>query len=463
MRIRDKIITAACRTPDGIEWTTLRIKQDGPGRMEQSSCPMPRLDDPNEEALAELQVPAALAAHLEGDVTVALRTSELLMRTMAFPTADPAEIAAMARFQVDKVSPFPIEQLAVSQEILRDGGDSADVLMAAAKRNCIDAIGESFGNQGIHIHSIDARILGWLELMRAKRNLPEDNCEILVVDDGIDLTLVVLNNGLPLAFRSLDTDADDMNIVDELIYEIGYTLTTLDTIQDLPIPSAIHFWSLGDIPPPLRAKLSEKSGVKVLFYDLNSLPPLSQGIAERALQGPNRIELIPREWVDLQQRKQMLKQFALISGAIAAVWLVVLLAFFAVYKARDAKLAGIQAEADALRPMAEQALENRRKLQALKVYTDRSDSSLESLREVTRLLPRGDIEFVSFNYTKGKAVSLRGTSRSKNLVNDYFSSLAKSALFDGTKDVSTSLKTTKGIQRTVYSVTLPFPEQEAGQ
>jgi Tfp pilus assembly protein PilN len=460
MRIRDKIITAACRTADGIEWTSLKLRQEGNESVGQGAESIVLPDDVTAETLSTVELPAGLSEKLVGDVTVALRSSELLMRTMEFPTADPAEIVSMVGFQIDKVSPFSLDHLAVAHETLRSNGESAIVLMAAARRQAIDAIGDSFEKEGIRIHSMDARILGWLQLLQDKKTLSADGCEILVIEDGIDFTLVVLHEGLPFAFRSLHARIDDMGIAEELAYEIGYTLTTLDAEHELPAPKTIHFWTFCDVPPAMRTKLGEKTGLAVTYGDLGQLPPLSEGIIKRTVRPGNRIELIPREWVEHEQRKQLRKKFTLISSAIAALWLFVLLIFFVTYKARDIKLAHIQADAEAIRPAAEQALENRQKLKALKAYTDRSDSSLEALREVTRLLPVGDIEFVSFNYTKGKAISLRGTARDDDIVNDYFSSLNKSSLFAGTKEESVSTKTTKGVRRAVFSVTLPFPGKE---
>jgi len=337
------------------------------------------------------------------------------------------------------------------------------VLMAAAKRAQIDAIGDTFERAGIHIHSIDARVLGWLELLRSQEHIDSKGCEILIIDDGIDFTMAVLNDGIPISLRALHEDSDDMNVVEDLVHEISYTLTTLDAELDLPQPASIDIWNFESIPTALRTKLAEKSGLKIKHFDLGVLPPLSQGIIDRTLNLESRIELIPREWVEFKERKALQKKFGLISGILAAVWLFTMLVFFGIYKARDATLAGVRKKAEANRPQAEQALQNREKLKALKVYADRSDSSIESLREVTRLLPAGDIEFVSFNYTKGKAITLRGTARSANLANNYFSALNKSSLFDGTNNESVSTKTTKGVRRAIWNVTLPFPEEkEAG-
>jgi len=458
--IRDKTITAACRTPDGIEWTTLKIKQDGTESMRQNSMPLALPEELTEQELADVELPENLSEQIAGEVTVALRASELLMRTQEFPTNDPNEIAGMIGFQIDKVSPFPMDQLAVSHEILSTGETTACVLMAAAKRKIIDAIGDAFETKGVRIHSIDARALGWLQLLRDSGKLPETGCALLVISDGIDFVLMVLNESLPIVFRSLPTRIDDMTIVDELTYEIGYTLTTLDAELDLPKPTTLQMWSIEEIPSALCTKLSEKSGLEVTSHTLNELPPLSEGLLRRTRSTENRIELIPTEWVEHQKRQKLQKQFFMISGSIVAVWLLIMLVFTGIFKVRDLRLNAAKADAAAIAPAAQQAASNQKKLRALKEYSDRSDSSLECLREVTALLPAGDIEFVSYNYKKGDGVTLRGTARDDNIVYDFFKTLTKSELFERLRDQSVNTKTTKGVRRAVFSLKLELPAKE---
>jgi hypothetical protein len=462
IRIRDKITTAACRTENGIEWTTVTVNPDGVESMQQGHLPVVLPEEPTEEQLAALEFPTELAEDLEGDITLSLRTSGLLMRVMNFPTNDPDEIADMVGFQIDKVSPFPADQLAIAHEVLRTDENNATVLMVAAKRQNIDAIGDAFEKQGMHVHSIDARILGWQQLMREQDNLPHDGCEILLVNDGIDVVLTVFADGIPLAFRSLHAQVDDMDAVEELAYEIAYTLTTLDAEYDLPEPSAIRVWSIRELPAQFTAKLTKTSGIITSAHDLNILPPLSEGILRRAChaQGQGRIELIPREWVELQKRKTLIRKFSLISGGIAALWLFILLIFFSIYKVRDIALANANKRAEAIAPAATIAAENQEKLKKLTAYTDRSDSALECLREATRMLPAGDIEFGSYSYTKGKGVTLRGTAQNDDIVNDFFLKLSNSSLFDRLKDQSINTKTTKGIRRAIFSVTLALPAEE---
>jgi hypothetical protein len=464
MRIRDKIITAACLTQDAMEWTSLNIKQEETELVGHGSLPLERPEGERlEAAMVSAQLPDGMAEQLAGDLTVAIRTSELIMRTMEFPTADPEEIASMVGFQIDKVSPFPLDQLAVSHEILKQTENGALVLMVAARRDRIDNIGEIFEEKGIHIHSMDSRALGWLHLLKSDGHLDGTGCEILIIDDEVDFALMFLSDGLPVSFRSLHAKISDEGIVDELAHEIGYTLTTLDAEHDLPAPSAIAIWSLYELPSDVRDHLKEKSGLAIHCNDLATLPPLSSGIIARALHTENRIELIPREWVEHKKKKRLQKKFALISAAIVAVWLVFLLVFFSIYETRTIKLNRIQKRADAIVPAADKAFENREKLKALKIYTDRSNSALECLREVTHLLPPGDIEFASFNYNKGKGVTIRGSAEADDAVYDFFNSLTDSPLFVQLKDQSVNTRNTRGTQRSVFSATLMLPSVEEDQ
>lgn len=454
MRIRDKMITAACLTPGGIEWTTLKVHQDETERVEQHTQAFPGLED--------FELGDEVRERLQGDLTVSIRTSELLMRTMEFPTTDPEEIRGMVNFQIDKISPFPLDQLAISHEILEQtDNDSSRILMVAIKHECIDALGELFLSKGLHIHSIDARILGWLYLLRKEGHFADDSgCQVLIVDDGIDFALTVLLDGTPLAFRSLPPLDEARNAAEELAREIGYTLTMLDTEHDLPAPRSIAVWSHTALSSAVESELRTQTGLPVEQMNLASLPPLSEGILERTLQKKSRIELIPREWVE-HKKNQRLRKLSLISASVVGlIWLTVLLAFTAIYQTRAMALKRVQKREAALAPEANRAIQNRKKLLALESYADRSASAIECLREITRLLPAGDIEFVTYNYNLSKGVSLRGTAEGDDTVYEFFDALGESPLFSELKDQRINTKVTKGVQRSVFSTNLLLPAKE---
>ena len=143
---------------------------------------------------------------------------------------------------------------------------------------------------------------------------------------------------------------------------------------------------------------------------------------------------------------------------IAATWLILFTLFFAIYGVRSANLNRILSEVTDIAPAAKKAKDNSEKLKALQLYTDRSQSSLECLRELTILLPAGDIEFTSYNYSKSKGVTLRGSAINDDIVYEFFKKLASSPLFDELKNQSVNTRSTKGLQRAVFSVSLNLPK-----
>lgn len=460
MKMREKTITAVCRTIDGVEWSSWKIKPDGTEMVQQDGVPMEFSGDTAKDIAASIELPESVIEHLTGDITVPMRIAELLMRIMEFPSVDEEEITGMVRFQIDKISPYPQEHLAISHEILRQNEDTSLVLMVAAKRNCIDAVGDTFEDKGIRVHGIDARVLGWMRLLKDGGHMSPDTCEVFLIDDGIDFSLVVVDSGVPVSFYMLDTREITAQTAGALAGEIGYVLTSLDTERDLTAPAAIQIWNFNSLRAGVCDTLSATTGLAVHQYRLTTLPPLSEGIVRRTLHNKSRIELVPREWIEHEKRMQLRRQFTLIASSIVAVWLVVLLIFFSAYKIRHYQLRRSEKRLAAIAPEAQQAIENRQKLRALKVYTDRSSSALECLREVTEQLPPGNIEFGSYNYKKGKGVTLRGSAGNDEAVYDFFDALTDSMLFNQLKDQSVNAKTIKGVRTVVFNLSLDLPAEE---
>ena len=84
-QVREKTITAVCRTTDGIEWTSLKVKQDEAEQLQQEAVSIPFSGETAEEVIATLNIPDEVIEQIKGDITVPLRTAELLMRVMELP------------------------------------------------------------------------------------------------------------------------------------------------------------------------------------------------------------------------------------------------------------------------------------------------------------------------------------------------------------------------------------------
>jgi len=456
--MRERFFTAVNRTIDTIEWTVLRSKQDDAEVVHQDSMV---LTMQKEDSAAVL--PHKLIDNRKGNVIIPIPSSELLLRVMELPATDDDELANMTELQFDKISPFPVDQLTISFEALSRGDTTSIVLLAGARRSYIDQIGDEFNKLNISIQSMDVRVLGWLELLKNAEKIPDTGCVVLIIDDGLDFSLIILSEGIPLSIRSLERQEGGF-LSEELVYEIEYSLTTVEAEFDTEPAVRIHYWSSEEIPEEQCNAIAERCGIPVEMGYLTDLPPLSEGIAYRAhgLKS-QRIELIPREWINREKRKRQRRQFITAISVLAALWLIIMLSFTAMYQYRKFQLNKVRMRSAVIEQPAKIALENRQKLKQLEAYSDRSKSALECLREVTRLLPPGDIKFASFNYKKEKGVTLRGSAANDDIVYDFFDALSTSKLFERLKDQSVNTKTSRNIRRTVFSVTLVLPAGETGK
>jgi Tfp pilus assembly protein PilN len=442
-----------------VEWTVLRKSGGGNEIVHHNSLPFP--DDFFEQE-APPPVPAEtlarLRAEMSGPITVALSSSKLLMRVLELPSTDPNEIKGMVELQMDQCSPFSIDQLCLSYELLYQTEDHSRVLAVAAPRKMVDELGDFFKDGHIHIRSLDAVILAWWSVLALHTDVPREGQTLLFLEERAEFSMIVLNNGVPAHFRSLELfhDFEKESVQEEIIEELQHILISLETEYGPQTPDRIQIWSTSsNFPKKLTERLTSLCDGKVELKDLNDLPPLSQGLAERSIErSVSHIELVPREWVDLQRRRQFMKMSALAGSFILGCWLLVVSIAALVFGIQQASFSRVKREASQLSGPARDAQAAREELISLKKYADHSHSALECLREITVILPEA-VELSSFSYTKGNAVRLSGRAENTDAIYDFFQKLGTIKLFE---DVSNS-KIIEGNRFSIQAV-LPKPESE---
>jgi type II secretory pathway component PulL len=104
-------------------------------------------------------LPADVSGKRAGSVTLALPASQIVTRIMQFPVLDAEELAGAVALQVDKFSPFPVEQMVYSYEELGKHGDACTVLMAIAQRTSVAGWGDALRRSGTEISRVDCAAL----------------------------------------------------------------------------------------------------------------------------------------------------------------------------------------------------------------------------------------------------------------------------------------------------------------
>ena len=445
----DKVITAICPTPEGVEWTTLKITGEGPEAPTHDQELLPDSSLSTEGILTLENLPDRLRHSLAGDIIYALPSRSMCFETASFPTTDAEELLHMSQFQLDKKIPFPIDRMTCDCELLQQNDQESTVLMGSAQQAIIEQL-SCYSSKQLNLTTVDSRICGWLLLIPLPENATHAAQECLLIDDGFETHLVLRKNGLVQWIRPLYITLTDPDAAQEMAYELTYSQQSHET----EIPETLHLWTHQPLARDVQEKLEDQLQRKLSTHDLSSLSPLSTGLIKRSLENEHTLNFLPTHWREKQQQRVIYKTLKKSMGLIAAVWALLFAIFILLYVVRSSQLNQIAAEADSIAPAAQKARENSEKLDALKLYTDRSLSSLECLRELTLLLPAGDIEFTSYNYSKTKGISLRGTAINDDIVYEFFKKMAASDLFSELKNQSVNNRTSKGIQRTVFSVSL---------
>ena len=447
-------------TDEIVEWAVLRKTRAETETLLEGSTPIPQgFFDQEKAPIFPAEVLTEIRKNFRGVVTVALPSSQLLMRVLELPSSVPEELDGMVELQMDQISPFPADQLTLSYELLDETKNHSRVLAIAAQRNSVDELGELFKSKNVYIRSLDAEILAWWSLLTAHSKVPTEGRVILILEEHTEFSMIVVDDGVPVCFRSLELfhDFTDEAVWLEILEEMKYTLLSLEAEYGHRETCSIEFWSESEIPEPLLNLLGEACAGTINLHDLGTLPSMAEGLALRSAEREvHHVELVPREWIELQRKKRFMQVATIASITVLSVWLGIISITGAVFAFQKASFNHTKAEAAKYSAPARAAQAAREEMVSLEKYSDRSRSALECLRGITQTLPNF-VEITSFTYTKGKAIRLSGTGDSSDLIYDYFQKLGEFELFEGVENTK--------INNTRFSITinLPKPDTEDSQ
>ena len=445
-------------TDEIVEWAVLRKTRSETETLLEGSTPIPQgFFEQDEAPLFPSEVLTEIRKNFRGIVTVALPSSQLLMRVLELPSSDPEELDGMVELQMDQISPFPAGQLTLSYELLEETENHSRVLAVAAPRDSVDELGELFKSKNIYIRSLDAEILAWWSLLTVHSDIPSEGRVILILEEHTEFSMIIVDDGVPICFRSLELfhDFTDEAVLHEIVEEIRYTLLSLEAEYGHRDECGIEFWSESEVPETLLNMLGNECTGAINVHDLGTIPSLAEGLTLRSAdRTAHHVELVPREWLELQRKKRFMQVATIASIAVLSIWLTVISITGAVFAIQKASVNHTKKEAAKYSGPARAAQAAREEMLSLEKYANRSHSALECLLGVTQTLP-DFVEITSFAYTKGKAIRLSGTGDNSDLIYDYFQQLGEFELFEGVENTKISDNT-----RFSITVNLPKPEPE---
>ncbi|MCE9615328.1 MAG: PilN domain-containing protein [Lentisphaerae bacterium] len=375
-------------------------------------------------ALARLK---ALAPRLKGRLTLGLASEHVLLRVMRLPAVDPADIQGMVAFQAEKLSPFPIDNMVVSHEILRLDQDASLVLLAAVRVDVVERLGDLLKQAGLAAQRVDAAVLGWWRTLQDAGQLAATGFQIDVRLTAPSPQLIVVKDGLPIVFRSLSGVSTAPEDVAELAREIGFTLVSLELEQGHLASPTVTIWADAEPDAAWMAAVAGASGAPLRHRLLSDLPGECEGMARRAAD-EGRVDLTPASWIQARTAKAFRRRLIRSAAGIVGAWLLAVGLGFGMLALERQRLERIRTERESLRGQARAVRDTRRRVFMVKQYLDNTSSALECLRVISTLLPPG-IELTSFAYHKGEDVKLSGEAPAVAAVYEFKSNLDAAPLF----------------------------------
>jgi Tfp pilus assembly protein PilN len=485
-RMAQNPITAIVFREGNVEWTTLRPVKSGYDVGEYRTAKVAPVGTVLDFAAAE--TPAAIrriCGHIRSDLCAGLPSDKTLMRVVDLPTSDPAEMKGMVDLQVDKFSPFPVEHMTVALEVLSQKEKTSRVLIVALQREIVETFGRALGQAGLLPRWIDVQVMGWWSMLKERGEIPEKGRKVILLLEKTGTELIACQDGMPVVFRSLGSGQglSEEDFFSELADETAYTLTTLEAERGAVDGVKMDLWhgafkappkvvvpdvTLSAVPPPangppptLVEKLRLACGVEVDCRSLDTLPPLTEGLARRtAAKGDTALNLAPPEWRTQEHGRRTKKSLLFASVVFLVVWLAGVAAFLGGLKLQENRLDQWKSSVAVREKSAARVKELKDKITSFEQYADRSRSALECLREISALLPQG-VEITSFSYKKGASLSLRGECATPEPIYSFVQALQQSPLFTEVKTEGVRSKMgQRGVQTSEFSLTASLPGGE---
>lgn len=438
----------------GIEWCTARWQNDQCEIVDRGS----KARELQEEVDTSEQFVALPA---KGIVHACMPMSDILVRVVSLPTTSRDELADMVELQVGKMSPFPIDDLVVSFEVLESDETSSRVLIAAILRQKLDF----FHEMGVYPQSVDIDLLAYWHGLRLEGEATRPGRVFYLFVNADSTQLIVAEEGVPVLFRTLmeREDLSETDYLEAVAEELSYAAIALEAdcgasegARAVVIAPGQEFSRIGDmLPEGMREDFSS--------FDLDALPPLSELVVRRRLEvGADCVDLTPAEWKSAARDRVIKKRMLFAAAGFIALWVLFVAGFMGYGHWQQTATRRLEKLAEELQ---EPALESQRlqmRIRALEQYADRTHSVLECLREVSVLLPR-NLELLSFNFKKGDEINLRGVSSSPGAaeIYEYFQSLEDSDKFLELANQQVSTVTRRNVGRvSQFQVNLILPSTE---
>ncbi|MFC1452861.1 pilus assembly protein PilM [Verrucomicrobiota bacterium] len=435
---------------------TFNVLRSGRAEIEGEPAEGEEKGDPRAGAAALIK---ANLGRSPGRVSLGLPSNEVLMRVVKLPPVDDAaELTSMVELQADKISPFPVEDLVISHEVLQRTDEGITVLVAVAREDKVDAFGETLTEAGAPPARVDVAALGWWRVLADAGAIESEGRRMVVLCDGAAAEIMVFDDGSPVFFAAV-TGAAEMTAeewVAETNLEIAHTFTAVEAEYGSASSRAVSFWTREEALEGLADEIAAVCLCPVTSRSLGELPGAAEGVARR-LGAAGGLDLTPASWRMKERTLAFRRHMVAAAALVVGFWALAVGGGWGALYYQQAKLTALEERREGLRDPALEVRGMRRRVFMIQRYMDRDDSALECLREVCTRQPEG-VDLSMFEYRKGEVVTVRGEADDAAAVYAFKDGMDKVELFRETTLDGPS-RDRKGKENFTIQMQLPEGEQ----
>lgn len=334
-----------------------------------------------------------------------LPTEGVFIRAVQLPSGDAAEMPALVEFQLDQISPLPLNQITwTAFSVPHPDGRQQTALVTLAARSTVEEFLNRQADEGFVIHQLD------LPLVRAWKALQPSADGLWLLFEGAadkqfclagwfingvwrDVTLLTLAEG-PAGAPALASQLGQIAWAGEME---GW-FTGVPPIHVVGAPALVS-----ELEPVLTAW----SGQPIQQESPTPPPLLAQASASTCLS-PLPASLVPGEWSDHQRQKSVDRLWLGGLGAVGVAYVVFLFLFLIALNVRKYQRDELRTEVGALGISYTNTLQLKAQVSVLQEQVALRFAALDAWRAVVDLLP-ASASLTSLDFQKGHTLALSGT------------------------------------------------------
>ncbi len=369
----------------------------------------------------------------EHRIVTAMGCEEVLCQTLRLPTTQSGELQQMLDLQIDGLSPFPLEEAVYSFEALEKTENETRVLVAVARRATVNERVEVLEKAGLPPEVVGIDALAVFRSFVRRNLLPvDDKLNAFVQVTPTVANVIVYTQSVPVTIRSLLLGEGLLGSAENRAALRDELQRTLVAAQAEQAHRQIGLLTLATWSEKMRAEVEEMSKTwngATQCYTNGSMPtPGASLCAETASSETARLNLLPEEWRRRRRTAQMRKRLVRGGIAVAALYLLLVIAFLSMMAVQQARLSAVNAEISKRQKAFADAQNIHQLLETMQRQLDKKYSVLEVMRAVCELMP-DTVKLNAYSFKKDDTVVLKAQAQSATVGDEFISQLEKCPLF----------------------------------